>query len=93
MPTIEDKYDLIYIDIGNGRKDTQTALKYSAELVDIGGVVGLNDYLIYDGVIEDQPYGTFQTVNEFLFNNKNWSVDGIALHNLGFYDIYLRRES
>jgi len=93
LPTIEDKYDLIYIDIGNGRKDTQTALKYSAELVDIGGVVGLNDYLIYDGVIEDQPYGTFQTVNEFLFNNKNWSVDGIALHNLGFYDIYLRRES
>jgi hypothetical protein len=25
--------------------------------------------------------------------NKNWIVDAIALHNLGFYDIYIRRVS
>jgi hypothetical protein len=60
-------------------------------LVDVGGIIGLNDYLIYDGIIEDMPYGTFQTVNEFLDKNKNWEVDGLALHNLGFYDIYIRR--
>ena len=54
-------------------------------------IIGLNDYLIYDGIIEDQPYGTFQTVNEFLEKNNDWSVDAIALHNLGFYDIYIRK--
>ena len=86
-----NKYDFIYIDISNDRNQTKDLLNESAKLVDIGGIVGLNDYLIYDGVIEDQPYGTFQTVNEFLFNNSNWQVNGLALHNLGFYDIYLER--
>jgi hypothetical protein len=56
-----------------------------------GGTIGLNDYLIYDGIIEDVPYGTFQTVNEFLFKNKDWEVEALALHNLGFYDIYIRK--
>jgi hypothetical protein len=49
--------------------------------------------LIYDGIIEDAKYGTYQSVNEFLLLNKEWSVDGIALHPLGFYDIYLRKEN
>jgi len=84
-------YDLIYIDISNDRIQTRDLLKECSRLVDVGGVVGLNDYLIYDGVIEDQGYGTFQTVNEFLSNNKNWHVQALALHNLGFYDIYLER--
>jgi hypothetical protein len=65
--------------------------KYKVKnMVKPGGIIGLNDYLIYDGIIEDVPYGTYQSVNEFLFFNKNWSVDAIALHSLGFYDIYLR---
>lgn len=86
-----NKYDFIYIDISNDRNQTKDLLNESTRLVDVGGIIGLNDYLIYDGVIEDQPYGTFQTVNEFLFNNSNWQVNGLALHNLGFYDIYLER--
>jgi len=52
----------------------------------------LNDYLIYDGIIEDRPYATFQVVNEFLHKNNNWIVDAIALHTLGFYDIYIKKE-
>lgn len=88
-----NEYDYIYIDITNHRNKTKEALAYASQMIPVGGVIGMNDYLIYDGVIEDQPYGTFQTVNEFLFNNKNWNVDAIALHNLGFYDIYLRRMS
>lgn len=88
---LNGKYDLIYIDISNDRLQTRSLLEESSRLVRVGGVIGLNDYLIYDGVIEDQPYGTFQTVNEFLYLNKNWTVDAIALHNLGFYDIYIKR--
>jgi hypothetical protein len=36
-------------------------------------------------------YSTFNVVNEFLMHNKNWHVDGLALHSLGFYDIYIKR--
>jgi hypothetical protein len=90
---LNGKYDLIYIDITNDRIQTRELLFECSRLVRVGGVVGLNDYLIYDGVIEDQPYGTFQTVNEFLQHNKNWEVEAIALHNLGFYDIYIKRVS
>lgn len=91
LPNIKDEYDFIYIDITNEREITKKVLSSASTLVPVGGIVGLNDYLIYDGIIEDQPYGTFQTVNEFLMYNSNWIVDGIALHNLGFYDIYLKK--
>lgn len=88
---LQNKYDLVYIDVSNDRMQTRELLQESSKLVEVGGIVGLNDYLIYDGVIEDSPYGTFQTVNEFLSLNLEWEVDAIALHNLGFYDIYLRK--
>jgi hypothetical protein len=85
------EYDFVYIDISNYRHTTRDALRNASKMIPVGGVIGLNDYLIYDGIIEEEPYGTFQTVNEFLQYNKNWVVDAIALHNLGFYDIYIRR--
>lgn len=87
----EYDYDYIYIDMTNDRVEIRDVLKRVSRITKLGGIVGLNDYLIYDGVIEDAPYGTFQAVNEFLFFNQNWSVDAIALHPVGFYDIYLRR--
>ena len=93
LKTLNNKYDLIYIDISNDRVQTKMALNESSRLIEVGGIIGMNDYLIYDGIIEEEPYGTFQTVNEFLQYNKNWIVDAIALHNLGFYDIYIRRVS
>ena len=93
LPILTTEYDYIYIDISNDREITKNVLEASSKLVSTKGIIGLNDYLIYDGIIEDVPYGTFQTVNEFLDKNKNWSVDAIALHNLGFYDIYLRKDS
>jgi len=91
LPDLKNTYDLIYIDVSNDRLLSREILRLCASLVEVGGVIGLNDYAIYDGIIEDEPYGTFQTVNEFLYNNEDWEVDAIALHNLGFYDIYLRR--
>jgi hypothetical protein len=92
LPGLNKEYDYIYIDISNKRDQTRKVLNLSANLVPIGGIIGLNDYLIFDGIIEEGPYGTYQTVNEFLYKNKNWSVSALALHNLGFYDIYLKRE-
>lgn len=86
------KYDYIYLDITNDRKDIRPTLQAASLLVEKGGIIGLNDYLIYDGIIEDKPYATFQVVNEFLRYNSNWSVDAIALHALGFYDIYIKKD-
>lgn len=85
------EFDYIYIDITNDRKPVRQTLHAASNLIPIGGIIGLNDYLIYDGIIEDRPYATYQVVNEFLYMNKNWKVDAIALHVLGFYDIYLKR--
>lgn len=87
----ETGYDYVYVDMTNGRVEIREVLKKVSNMVKVNGVVGLNDYLIYDGIIEDAPYGTFQAVNEFLHFNKNWVVDAIALHPIGFNDIYLRR--
>jgi hypothetical protein len=87
----ETDYDYIYVDMNNDRIEIREVLKRVSKMVTPGGVIGLNDYLIFDGVIEDEPYGTFQAVNEFLYFNKNWTVDAIALHSIGFNDIYLRR--
>lgn len=91
LSQITDKYDYIYLDITNNRSDIRPTLNLASKLVDVNGIIGLNDYVIYDGIIEDRPYATYQVVNEFLYSNKNWSVDAIALHVLGFYDIYLKR--
>ena len=87
----ENDYDYIYIDMTNDRIEIREVLKKTSQMVKSGGLIGLNDYVIYDGVIEDAPYGTFQAVNEFLYYNKDWTVDAIALHSVGFYDIYLRK--
>ena len=93
LDTIDKKYDYIYVDLSNDRRLIRDTLNKVKNMIKPGGVIGLNDYLIYDGIIEDAPYGTYQSVNEFLLLNKDWSVDAIALHTLGFYDIYLRSPS
>ena len=85
----DSDYDYIYLDTGNERYEIRELAEAAHKLIKVGGILGFNDYLIYDGIIEDEPYGTFQTVNELLHFNKNWSVDALALHPVGFYDIYL----
>ncbi len=91
LNSINKKYDYIYVDITNDRQIIRETLNIIKDMVRQGGVIGLNDYLIYDGIIEDMLYGTYQSVNEFLLLNKNWTVDAIALHPVGFYDIYIRK--
>ena len=91
LPTLTTKYDYIYLDTINDRLSIRPLLYSAADLVDVGSIIGLNDYVLYDGVIGDCQYFTSNVVNEFLKNNKNWHVDGLALHQLGFYDIYIKK--
>jgi hypothetical protein len=91
LPGKEADYDYVYVDMTNDRIEIREVLKKLESMVKVGGVIGLNDYLIFDGIIEEKEYGTYQAVNEFLHFNQNWLVDAIALHPVGFYDIYLRK--
>lgn len=92
VPTLTEIYDYIYLDTLNDRAQIRPLLYSAVNLTKPGSIIGLNDYTIYDGIIGDEQYATFNVVNEFLMYNKNWYVDGLALHSLGFYDIYLRRK-
>jgi hypothetical protein len=47
----------------------------------------------YDAIHYDMPVGIYQSVNEFLHFNKNWSVDAMVLNELGFHEIYIKRNS
>lgn len=91
LPTLNYKYDYIYLDTLNDRESIRPLLYSAIKLTEVGSIIGFNDYVIYDGVIGDCQYFTYNVVNEFLYNNKDWEVDGLALHPLGFFDIYIRR--
>jgi hypothetical protein len=89
----ESDYDYVYIDTENERFHIREMMKKVSGMIKVGGLMGLNDYTYFDGVILDIPYGTYTSVNEFLWLNKNWSVDAMAMHQVGFNDIYLRRNA
>ena len=91
--TLDKKYDLILFDSISKRLITRNALKHCSQLVNIGGIIGLTSYMNYDAIHYDMPVGIYQSVNEFLHFNKNWSVDGIILNELGFHEIYIKRNS
>jgi len=91
LPTLDKKYDLILLDIGRERFMVRKLISDSSKLINIGGVIGLTSYTNYDSIMYEGHVGIYQSVNEFLHFNKNWSVDAIVLHDLGFHDIYIKR--
>ena len=93
LPTLNKKYDLILLDIGRGRLMIRKLISDSSKLTNVGGVIGLTSYINYDSIMYEGHVGIFQSVNEFLHFNKNWSVDALVLHELGLHDIYIKRNS
>jgi hypothetical protein len=88
---LDKKYDLVLFDSISKRLQTRNALRHCSQLVNIGGIVGFTSYMNYDAIHYDMPVGIYQSVNEFLHFNKDWSVDAIVLNNLGFHEIYIKR--
>jgi hypothetical protein len=91
--TLEKKYDFIFFDAETDRLLMRNLLKHCSKIVNVYGVVGFTSYMNYDSVHYDVHVGIYQSVNEFLHFNKNWSVDAIVLHELGFHEIYIKRNS
>jgi predicted O-methyltransferase YrrM len=93
LPTLDKKYDLILLDIGRERLMIRKLISDSSKLTNVGGIIGLTSYINYDSIMYEGHVGIYQSVNEFLYFNKNWSVDAIVLHDLGLHDIYIKRNS
>lgn len=93
LQNLHRKYDLILLDIGRERLMIRKLISDSSKLTNVGGVIGLTSYINYDSVMYGEHVGIYQSVNEFLYFNKNWSVDAIVLHDLGLHDIYIKRNS
>ena len=91
--TLEKSYDLILFDAISERLSIRNILKHCPRLVNVGGIVGFTSYMNYDAIFYDMHVGIYQSVNEFLYFNKNWSVDGLVLNQLGFHEIYIKRNT
>jgi hypothetical protein len=90
---LDKKYDFILFDADTDRLLVRNLLSHAAKLINDDGVIGFTSYMSYDAIHYDRHVGVYQSVNEFLHINKNWHVDGIVLHDLGFHEIYIKKNS
>lgn len=93
LPNLNKKYDFIFLDMEAERFLIRKFLLDCSKLININGVIGLTSYTNYDSILYQGHVGIYQSVNEFLKFNQNWSVDAIVLHELGFHDIYIKKNS
>jgi hypothetical protein len=93
FPSLNSKYDLMFFDMETERILIRKLLQHFSNLANMGGVIGFTSYTNYDNIHYEKHVGIFQSVNEFLYFNPNWSVDAIVLHDLGFHDIYIKRNA
>lgn len=91
LPNLNKKYDFIFLDMDTERLLIRKLLLTCSKLINFNGVIGLTSYINYDGILYQHHVGVYQSVNEFLYFNKDWSVDAIVLNNLGFHEIYIKK--
>lgn len=92
IPQIDNQYDYIYIDANHSREFMDDVMEFSKNHVVVGGLIGVNDYMIFDH-FSDEYHGTVQSVNNFLITNPNWKVVAYVLGAALHPDIYLKRIS
>jgi predicted O-methyltransferase YrrM len=89
LPNLKSTFDYIYIDADHSYEAVKSDLEMSIGLLNYGGIIGLNDYIMWDYLLDFQ-YGVVQAVNEFLSENPKWIVVYFALSQSMFCDIYLQ---
>ena len=92
LPALNKKYDFIYLDMEEERFLIRNFLLHCSKLINDYGVIGLTSYANYNSLYS-KNIGIYQSVNEFLYFNRNWSVDAIALDQLALPDIYIKKNS
>lgn len=89
LPTINDKFDMIYLDSNHQYDNVCNEIMASIPLLNEDGIIAINDYTIYNPDGDD--YGTIKAANGFLIANPDWEVIGFALNEEMYCDVYLRR--
>lgn len=92
FPNLNKKYDFIFIDMDTERFFIRKLLLHCSKLINDGGIIGLTSYTNYN-IRYNAPTGVFQSVNEFLVFNNNWSVDAIILDDVAVPDIYIKKNA
>jgi hypothetical protein len=90
LPNLEEKFDYIYLDADHSFDAVWADLNNAVALLKPGGIIGLNDYIVWD-YVSDEPYGVVQATNKFLNSNPDWTVKYFALSTTLFADIYITR--
>lgn len=89
MPTLNKKFDYIYIDANHDYEHCKADLMNSLPLLAEDGIIGFNDYIVDQDHGVD--YGVIEVVCEFLDQNRDWEVVGFALQENMYADIYIKR--
>lgn len=90
-----EKFDFIYLDACNDYSSVTNYLKESSIMTEGGGIIGINDYSIYENNTEatnKERTEVVTAVNEFLRNNPEWIVHAFALNDSLTSDIYLTKK-
>lgn len=85
------KFDYIYLDADHSRNQVEKDLENAIHLINPGGIIGLNDYIMWD-YFQDEEYGVVQALNYFLAENPSWKVVGHALNHHLFSDIFIQQK-
>jgi predicted O-methyltransferase YrrM len=84
-----EHFDFIYIDAGHTFEDVSRDINLAFTLLNPGGIIGLNDYIMTD-YYYDTTYGVVQATNSFLEKHSNFRVRAFAFNNNLFADIYIQ---
>ena len=89
MPTLDKKFDYIYIDANHDYEHCKADLMNALPLLAEDGIIGFNDYIVDKDHGVD--YGVIEVVCEFLDQNRDWEVIGFALQENMYADIYIKK--
>lgn len=90
IQSIDHQYDYIYIDADHSYDFMEHILNFSKNHIVVGGIIGVNDYMIRDH-FNDEYYGIVQATNNFLLQNPNFKICAYALGAGLHPDLYIKR--
>ena len=83
------KYDYIYIDANHDFDFVKYCLNFAVTHLNKGGVIGFNDYIVYDHFTNEYT-GVVAAVNEFLSENPQWTISAFVIGEVMHSDIYIK---
>jgi hypothetical protein len=88
-------FDFIYIDACNDYMSVFGYLEAANNLLAPGGIIGINDYSIYENNTESiskEESGVVEAVNDYLIKNSEFKVHAFAFNDSLTSDIYLIKQ-